>query len=156
MVQNFVLPLLELHEIPASPHLQPVEDLLNVNPPVIPPPSFGSPANLLETKPCTIIQLINKDCEQDWTQYWSLGYTANYWPSLVFTNHHPGRPRLSSSFQSILQSTHPAHTSVVVFNQSPGLMILEIFSNLNESMPLWRQKPAFLILEFRTIRILQK
>lgn len=39
---------------------------------LVTPPSFGSSANLLETRPCTITQLDNKYFEQDWTQYTGL------------------------------------------------------------------------------------
>ncbi|KAK4828339.1 hypothetical protein QYF61_026000 [Mycteria americana] len=53
-VQDFALPLVELHEVPVSPFLQPVE--------------FCIISKLAECAPCPIIQAIMKDAEQDWTQ----------------------------------------------------------------------------------------
>jgi len=36
-------------------------------------------ANLLSIL-CLVIQVINEDVEEDWTQYLSLGYTTSHWP----------------------------------------------------------------------------
>ena len=71
--------------IPVSPFLQPVSPApslwMAAWPFVISVtlPSFMSSADSLRVC-CSIIQLINADIKQDWTQYWPLGYTTSYWP----------------------------------------------------------------------------
>ncbi|GAB0175715.1 cAMP-dependent protein kinase inhibitor alpha [Grus japonensis] len=71
-VQDFPLPFVELHEVPDSPFLQPVK---------IPPDGsmilwfislcsqFGVICKLAEGTLYPIIQIINEDVKQDWTQY---------------------------------------------------------------------------------------
>ena len=83
-VQDFALLFAELHEVPISPFLHPVE---------VPPKSsttlwcisqssqFCTISKLAESTHCPIIQITNEDVEQDWIQCWSQGYTASYWTS---------------------------------------------------------------------------
>lgn len=40
------------------------------------PPSFVSPANLLQMH-CPTIQVINKNVKKSWPQYWTLGYSSS-------------------------------------------------------------------------------
>ena len=70
--QDFALPLVELHEVPASPFLQPVEVPLDGSTtlwPISQSSQFCVICKLAEGTLWPIIQIINEDVEQDWTQY---------------------------------------------------------------------------------------
>ncbi|GAB0181886.1 cAMP-dependent protein kinase inhibitor alpha [Grus japonensis] len=70
--QDFALPLVELCEIPVSPFLQPVEvplDGITAFWYIIHSFQFGVICKLAEGTLCPIIQIVNEEIEQDWTQY---------------------------------------------------------------------------------------
>lgn len=64
-------PTVELHEVPFSPMLQPVQVPLNCSIPIrcMSHSSLCVICDLAEGALCAIIQVINADVEQDWPQY---------------------------------------------------------------------------------------
>ncbi|KAK4826730.1 hypothetical protein QYF61_010983 [Mycteria americana] len=71
-VQDFALSLDELHEVPVSPFLQPVQVPLDVSTTlwcVSHSSQLCAISILAEDALCSIIQIINEYVEQDWTQY---------------------------------------------------------------------------------------
>jgi len=92
-VQDSAL-LVELHKVPVGPFLQPVEVPLDSSMTlwcVSHSSQFRIISKLAEGTLCPITQIISKDVEKDWTQYWPPVYTASYWPParLRAADHHP-------------------------------------------------------------------
>lgn len=78
--QDFAFSLVELHEVPISPYLQPVNVPLEDSTTLwCISHYFLICVKLAEGMLCPIIQIINEDFKQDWTLYWPLGYTASHW-----------------------------------------------------------------------------
>ncbi|KAK4832374.1 hypothetical protein QYF61_022229 [Mycteria americana] len=70
--QDFALLLVELHEIPVSPFLQPVKVPLDGSTtfwPISHSSQFCVISKLVKDELCLIIQIINEDAHQDWIQY---------------------------------------------------------------------------------------
>ncbi|KAK4810833.1 hypothetical protein QYF61_008805 [Mycteria americana] len=82
-VQDFALPLVELHEVPVSPFLQSVQVPLDGST-TLWHISHSSQicviSKLAEGTLCLIIQIINEDVEHDRTQYW-----GQYWGTPLVT-----------------------------------------------------------------------
>jgi len=80
-MQDFALPSVELHEVPVSPFLQPVQVSLDGST-TLSRVSYFSPfcviCKLAEGTLFPNMQIITGDIEQDYTQYWPLGYTTSY------------------------------------------------------------------------------
>jgi len=114
-VQDFALLLVDLHEVPVDPFLQPVEVSLDSIMTLWRISSFSSfcvVCKLAEGTRFPTIQIINEDVKQDWTQYGPLGYTTSHWPAtrLCDTDHHFVGPAIQPVFNP-LHCTHLTHTS---------------------------------------------
>lgn len=102
--------------------------------------------NLVEGTLWLIIQVMNEDIEQDWTQYWPWGCTIHYWTPtrLCAADHHHHGPRCSASFQPISLSTRPPE----VFMQLRKLQVITILSlghskvSNSACLPITLNKPA--------------
>lgn len=75
-------PLVEIHEIPLSPVLQPVEIPLSGSATftVLALSLFCNVCEVAEGSLCPVVQVINEEVKQYWTQYQSLEYTTSYLP----------------------------------------------------------------------------
>jgi len=84
-VQDFSFLLVELHEVPVNPFLQPVAVLLDGGTTfwcISHSPQFDVIIKLAKGTLYPIIQSVNEDIKEDWTQCGPLGYLASYWPSI--------------------------------------------------------------------------
>lgn len=99
-LQKFSVLLVELHEIPISPRLQPVQVPLDGSTPHF----FCITFRLVEDTLCPVIHIINEDVEQNWSQYLPLKYTASYCPLSrpTTTDHHPLGLAIQSAFSPSL------------------------------------------------------
>lgn len=105
-VQDFALPLIDCHEVPVSPFLQPVKVPLDGSKTlwcIGCSSQFGVISKLAESPLCPIIQMINEDVKEDQFQYQPLRYTASYWPpaQLHATGCHPLGPSIQPVFNPL-------------------------------------------------------
>ena len=110
-VQDLVLLLAELHEVPGSPFLQLAEVPL-VGSTTLWHISHSSQfcvlSKLAQGTLCCDIQIINADDKQDWIQHGPLGYNPCHWPPdrLCTTGHHDLDPFVQPVF-------NPAHRLII-------------------------------------------
>ena len=106
-VEDFVLALVELQEVPVSPFPQPAEVPLSGSMTLWHLSCcswWGVISKCAKGTICPVIQVINEDIPQDRTQKWPLGHSTRYWPPirLCAIDHHSLGPAIQGVFNLIL------------------------------------------------------
>ena len=121
--QGFGFPVVEVHEVPVSPFLQPDEVPLDGSTTLCyasHPSQSGVICKLAELTLCPII--IKEDVKRGWSQHRPVGYSTSDWPpaGLCAADHHPwARPFSQVSATALLIHPHQQLLLEVLWESVP-------------------------------------